>query len=211
MRRLVELDRLIRDLKYPNARTFADEWGVDSKTIQRDIAFLRDELEAPLDYDRRERGYFYTRSYELPALVHRVASVEDTQRLDPNEALFNAAALGETNRIAELKERGGDVNWQEPKDQWTPLMAAAWGRWADVVKVLLKAGARMDRKNVSGDSAITYAVKSGDANIVRQLLTAAAKQGLKADQIALNRARSELVRKLNRLNEMLQDLGDYPT
>jgi hypothetical protein len=210
MRRLVELDRLIRDEKYPNARTFGKKWEVDPKTIQRDIAFLRDELEAPLEYDRRRRGFFYSRSYGLPALVHRVASAEDTKSLDPNEALFDAAALGETNRIAELINRGADVNWQDPKDQWTPLMAAAWGRWADVVKVLLKAGARMDLKNVSGDSALTYAVKSGDANVVRQLLAAAAKQHLTPDKIALDRALSELRRRIARLNEMRVELEVYP-
>ena len=67
----------------------------------------------------------------------------------------------------------------------------------------------MNIQNVSGDSALTYAVKSGDANIVRQVLTAAAKQGLTADQIALDRARSEQQRKIDRLNEMLKDLDNY--
>ena len=103
------------------------------------------------------------------------------------------------------------MNWQDPKDHWTPLMAAARGRWVDVVKVLLKAGARMDRKNVSGDSAVTYAVKSGDSNLLRQLLVAATKQHLRPDQIALDRALSELRRKIARLNEMRTDLETFGT
>lgn len=205
MRRLVELDRLICAEKYPNALTFAMEWEVSQKTIQRDIAYMRDELEAPLEYDRHRNGYYYTQQWDLPRPVSLVASLQEEKSLDPNRGLFDAAALGEKTRIGELIARGGDVNWQDHKDRWTPLMAAAWGRWADVVKALLKAGARMDRKNVGGDSALTYAVKSGDANIVRQLLAAAAKQHLTPDKIALDRARSELQRKLDRLTEILRE------
>jgi ankyrin repeat protein len=170
---------------------------------------MRDELEAPLEYDRRKNGYYYTQQWDLPRPISLVASLQEEKSLDPNQGLFDAAALGEKTRIDELIACGGDVNWQDPKDQWTPLMAASWGRWADVVKVLLKAGARMDRKNVSGDSALTYAVKSGDANIVRQLLVAAAKQCLTPDQIGLDRALSELRRKIARLEEIRENLETF--
>ena len=209
LHRLFALDSLIRDGKYPNALTFAMDWEVSQKTVQRDIEFWRDRAGAPLEYDRVRKGYYYTQPWDVPPPVAQLKSLLDEENLNPSQGLFEAAARGETARIGELIACGGNVNWQDPKDQWTPLMAAAWSRWAEVVAILLKAGARMNIKNVSGDSALTYAVKSGDANIVRQVLTAAAKQGLTADQIALDRARSEQQRKIDRLNEMLKDLDNY--
>ena len=67
--RLLELDRLIRAGKYPNCLTFAEQWEVSQKTVQRDIDFLRDQLGAPIEYDRRRKGFYYAdSSWFLPAL-----------------------------------------------------------------------------------------------------------------------------------------------
>jgi proteasome accessory factor B len=67
--RLLELDRRIRDGKYPNCLTFAADWEVSQKTIQRDIDYLRDMLGAPIEYDREKKGFYYAEpSWFLPAL-----------------------------------------------------------------------------------------------------------------------------------------------
>lgn len=58
--RLMELDNQIRQGKYPNCLSFATEWEVSQKTIQRDIDFLRDSLNAPIEYDRERKGFYYT-------------------------------------------------------------------------------------------------------------------------------------------------------
>jgi len=61
-------DRVKANL-YPNARNLADEYEISNRTAQRDIEFMRDRLNAPLEYDHRKRGYFYSdSSYELPSL-----------------------------------------------------------------------------------------------------------------------------------------------
>ncbi len=55
--------------KFPNCRTLAEEWETSPKTIQRDIQFLKDEQNAPIEYDATEHGYYYTdKTYDLPAL-----------------------------------------------------------------------------------------------------------------------------------------------
>ncbi len=55
--------------RYPNARNLADEYEISNRTAQRDIEFMRDRLNAPLEYDHGKRGYFYSdSSYELPSL-----------------------------------------------------------------------------------------------------------------------------------------------
>ncbi|MEI6217714.1 MAG: WYL domain-containing protein [bacterium] len=67
--RLLELDRQIRAGSYPNCLTFADEYEVSQKTIQRDIDFLRDQMNAPIEYYRDKKGFYYTDSnWFLPAL-----------------------------------------------------------------------------------------------------------------------------------------------
>ncbi len=68
--RLMELDRLIRIGKYPNCLTFAADWGVSQKTVQRDIDFLRDQCGAPVEYDRERKGFFYVDdAWMLPSVM----------------------------------------------------------------------------------------------------------------------------------------------
>ncbi len=67
--RLLFIDRKIREGRYPNCATLAREWEVSSKTIQRDIDYMRYTLDAPIKYSRKKRGYFYTEEqYRLPAM-----------------------------------------------------------------------------------------------------------------------------------------------
>ena len=58
--RLLELDKRIRQGLYPNCLNFSADWEVSQKTVQRDIDFLRDSLNAPIDYDREKKGFYYT-------------------------------------------------------------------------------------------------------------------------------------------------------
>lgn len=44
-----------------NCRQLARELEVSYKTVQRDIDFMRDQLELPIDYDAAARGFFYAR------------------------------------------------------------------------------------------------------------------------------------------------------
>lgn len=68
-RRLLFIEGKIKEGKFPNCPSLAAEWEVSEKTIQRDIDFLRDQLEAPIAYDRLKRGYYYTEPrFSLPAI-----------------------------------------------------------------------------------------------------------------------------------------------
>jgi predicted DNA-binding transcriptional regulator YafY len=69
-RRLLFIDRTIREGRYPSAATLAGEWEVSAKTIQRDIEYLRDELEAPIAYDGVKHGLYYTDpAWFLPSVM----------------------------------------------------------------------------------------------------------------------------------------------
>ena len=69
-RRLLFIERKIKESAYPNCVILAREWEVSAKTIQRDIDYLRDELGAPIAYDSLKHGYYYTeKNFSLPALT----------------------------------------------------------------------------------------------------------------------------------------------
>ena len=67
--RLLFIDKEISNGNYPSCSDLADEWEVSSKTIQRDLEYMRYELDAPLEYSAKHRGYYYTeKNFKLPAL-----------------------------------------------------------------------------------------------------------------------------------------------
>ncbi|NLE61828.1 MAG: WYL domain-containing protein [Planctomycetes bacterium] len=66
---MLDIDRQIRECAYPNCARLAREWEVSVRTVMRDLDYLRDELQAPIAYDRLKHGFFYTEpSFSLPAL-----------------------------------------------------------------------------------------------------------------------------------------------
>jgi predicted DNA-binding transcriptional regulator YafY len=50
----------LQQRKFPNCRKLAKELEVSSKTIQRDIEFMRDRLGLPIEYHPLEFGFHYT-------------------------------------------------------------------------------------------------------------------------------------------------------
>lgn len=63
------LDRKLREKAYPNCTSLAQEWEVSSKTFQRDIEYLKYELNAPIEYDSVRHGYYYTEpNFSMPAM-----------------------------------------------------------------------------------------------------------------------------------------------
>lgn len=45
---------------FPNCSVMARELEVTRKTVQRDISYMRDHLNLPLEYDEQQHGYYYT-------------------------------------------------------------------------------------------------------------------------------------------------------
>lgn len=58
--RMTKLHQLMLDRKYPNCRKMAAMFEVSSKTIQRDIEYMRDVFALPIEYDSIERGFYYS-------------------------------------------------------------------------------------------------------------------------------------------------------
>lgn len=60
LERMLRIHQAIQAGKYPNATKLAAEIEVVVKTIHRDIAFMRDRMNLPIEFDTRRNGYFYT-------------------------------------------------------------------------------------------------------------------------------------------------------
>ena len=60
--RIMKIHEAVRRGRYPNCKTLAKKIEVTQKTVQRDINFMRDDLDLPIEYDRVRHGYYYTKS-----------------------------------------------------------------------------------------------------------------------------------------------------
>jgi len=57
---MLRIHQALQSGKHPNASTLARELEVSTKSIHRDIEFMRDRLELPIEYDGSRFGYFYS-------------------------------------------------------------------------------------------------------------------------------------------------------
>ncbi len=60
MERMVRIHQAIQSGCLPNATKLAQELEVSTKSIHRDLEFMRDRLDLPIAYDAKRYGYYYT-------------------------------------------------------------------------------------------------------------------------------------------------------
>jgi len=58
--RISDIHKMIASCTYPSIEKLAHRLNVNPRTIKRDIAALRDQFNAPIEYDRQRRGFYYT-------------------------------------------------------------------------------------------------------------------------------------------------------
>lgn len=69
LERMIKIHQAIASGKYPNATGLSTELEVSTKSIYRDIEFMRDRMGLPIEFDRIKNGYYYTESVEnFPAI-----------------------------------------------------------------------------------------------------------------------------------------------
>jgi predicted DNA-binding transcriptional regulator YafY len=52
LKRMKEIDQSLRAKKWPTDRSLASELEVNPRTIRRDLEYMRDQLRAPIKFDR---------------------------------------------------------------------------------------------------------------------------------------------------------------
>ena len=65
--RIVWFHNKVNGNQYPNARALAECFEISSRQAQRDIEYMRDNMNAPLVYCAGKRGYKYEKEYVLPS------------------------------------------------------------------------------------------------------------------------------------------------
>ena len=82
MERLYQIDQLLADRRSVSRAELLERLGISWSTLKRDMAYLRDRLNAPIVYDRELRGYRYEHArarigpqYELPGLWFSAAEI----------------------------------------------------------------------------------------------------------------------------------------
>jgi hypothetical protein len=117
-----------------------------------------------------------------------------------DDSLMEAARRGRRQTVTQKLAAGANPN--DSRLSTTVLMFAAKDGYADIVRDLLKAGARLDAKDNDGDTALMYAAIDDRVEVVKALLIAGADvnaQNNKGDtplMAAALRGRTEVVRAL---------------
>src|SRR6516225_4788936 len=71
--RFYKIDQLLKDSKVVTFARFRDALGVSRATVKRDLLYMRDRFNAPIEFDRAANGYRFGKPragprYELPGL-----------------------------------------------------------------------------------------------------------------------------------------------
>ncbi|XP_033642423.1 E3 ubiquitin-protein ligase MIB2-like [Asterias rubens] len=121
--------------------------------------------------------------------LHMETLVGEDESMTKN-ALFNAAANGDTEKVREIIGSNPDeVKFHNSKGQ-TPLHVAAHKGHMEVVKVLIDGKAALEQKDEDGDTALIIAVMGKEPEVVEYLLQRgcdvnnANKQGMTALHLA---------------------------
>jgi proteasome accessory factor B len=137
--RLLFIDEKIRGGRYPNASSLSREYEVSSRTITRDIEYMRDSLGAPIEYSSEHKGYYYTEgNYFLPAIDIResdffaICITEQAIRQYENTPLYETLS-GIFNRLKEHLPESIRVNttWIDTRftfmhDSFTTISPEVW-------------------------------------------------------------------------------------
>lgn len=171
-----------------SSTVFVSSRAVGAKSLRERIAIATTDAQAVTDpvalFDKDQvlRLNFTVRRPGAGSATAPLAQAE--YQLKPmGYLLLNAAARGNVNQVRELLEAGADID-SASIDNFTPLMTAAGGGHAEVVKLLLEKGASIKPRTKGtpftespfgsripgGWNALMAAASSGNADIVSLLL-----------------------------------------
>jgi predicted DNA-binding transcriptional regulator YafY len=97
MARILAFDKEVRFGKYPNRFSFSVDYEISDRTVARDIAYLRDFLDAPLEYDQKRKGYYYVKEWTPPS-IFSISAMNETEIVPYLLETINS--LSDSNRNA---------------------------------------------------------------------------------------------------------------
>jgi predicted DNA-binding transcriptional regulator YafY len=122
LERFYKIDQLLKDRMPVPFHRMADILGVSAATLKRDLSYMRDRFNAPIEYDRGSNGYRFGEprsgpKYELPGLwfnASEVFALLTTLRLlrDLQPGLLSSQVATLVQRLKAIGEEG-DHSWKE--------------------------------------------------------------------------------------------------
>ena len=58
--RMMRIHEILQKGRYPNCTCLAEEFEVSSRTVKRDVDFMKCRLNLPIEDDAKRNGYYYT-------------------------------------------------------------------------------------------------------------------------------------------------------
>ena len=122
LERFYRIDRLLKERRLVSFADFKTELGMSPASVKRDLAYMRERFNAPIEYDRDANGYRFGRPgpgprYELPGLWFN--SSEVLALLTTLRMLGDLQPGVLDGQIEPLRERlrailgSGDHSWEE--------------------------------------------------------------------------------------------------
>lgn len=125
LERIYYFHQELKHNRYPNASNLISHFEVSSATARRDIAYLRDRLLAPLDFDQSHNGFYYTReSFGLPF----EKSPKIVFLLGMLSKMAEEAGLGSLAEVQSLEHRLSELVTPE----YSKLVEAIHCEWVEV-------------------------------------------------------------------------------
>lgn len=124
LERMLLLHKLMRDNTYPNCRMLSKKIEVSEKTIQRDIDFMKDRMNLPIEYDQYRYGYFYSKPVSAFPTMH----VTEGEMV----ALYIARKAMELYKGTPF-EKSLKVAFEKICSNLTDLVSFSWGDWDGAV------------------------------------------------------------------------------
>jgi len=142
--RIYFIDRKIAEGSYPNVPDLAKEYETSLSTINRDIAYMRDMLEAPIAYDFFKKGFYYTeKTFRLTAVY---ATADDLLALGMAKNLMELykdtpvydAALNLLENITAPLQDDENIEWYQDRIVITKIASASIDEetWKGIVEAL---------------------------------------------------------------------------
>ena len=98
--RIQWLHKKILSKSYPNSHRMAERFHISPRQAQRDLDFLRKQLNAPVAYDSQRKGFYYTEKFTLPLLL---TSDNDELYIPEASAVQSAEELGAKESIIQMQ------------------------------------------------------------------------------------------------------------
>ncbi len=134
LHRIQWIDSRIRENRFPNCTTIAEEFCISVRQASRDVEYLKYSLGAPVEYSESRKGYYYTeKTFTLPSVL---VTEDEKKALLYLAERYKAYGSEMTARLAALFEKiGGGEPGTQDADKPIPVIRIKKGE-ASVSQVL---------------------------------------------------------------------------